>query len=47
MFYSYTRREYPRISIMSYSTYPIKLQLSQLILPTIIIALKEMADLKK
>ena len=32
---------------MSYSTYPIKLRLSQLILPTIIIALKGMADPKK
>jgi len=32
---------------MSYSNYPIKPQLSQLIFPTIIIELKGMADLKK
>ena len=34
------------IAIMSYSTYPIKLQLFQLILLVIISALKRMADLK-
>ena len=32
---------------MSYSTYPIKLHLFQLILPTVISALKGLADLKK
>ena len=32
---------------MSYSTYPIKLQLFQLILPIVISALKGLADLKK
>jgi len=33
------------IVIMSYSTYQIKLQLFQLILPTVISALKGLADL--
>jgi len=32
---------------MSYSTYPIKPKLSQLILPTVIIELKGMANLEK
>jgi len=49
MFYSCTRRRHPKIfiAIMCYSTYLIKLQLFQLILPTVISALKGLADLKK
>jgi len=46
MFYSYTRRRHPKISVMSYSTYPIKLQLFWLILPIAISALKGLVDLK-
>ena len=47
IFNSYNGREYPKISIaiMSYSTYPIKLQLFQLILPIVISALEMMAGL--
>jgi hypothetical protein len=47
MFYSYTRRRHPKISVMSYCTYPIKLQLFLLILPIAISALKGLVDLKK
>jgi len=49
MFHSYTGRGHPKILIIiiSFSTYPIKLQLFQLILPTAISALKGLADLKK
>jgi len=45
MFYSYTRRRHSKISvaIISFSTYSIKLQLFQLILPTTISALKGLA----
>jgi len=45
MFDSYTGRRHKKYS-MSYSTYLIKLQIFQLILPTIISALKGLADLK-
>jgi len=49
MFYSYTGRRHPKIfiTIISFSTYPIKLDLFQLKLPTAISALKGLADLKK
>jgi len=45
MFYSYTGRRHPKIFNVLF--YLIKPQLSQLILPTIVIELKGMADLKK
>ena len=47
MFYSYTGRRHPKIFIMSYSTYLVKLRLFQLILPIVISALKGLGDLKE
>jgi len=47
MFFSYTRRRHPKIVIISYSTYPIKLNIFQLILSIVISALKGWLILKK
>jgi len=49
MFYSYTKKGHLKIfiSIISFSTYPIKLQLFQLTIPTTISALKGLVIQKK